>query len=361
MYCTLVDREVEIEKAKEMLGGKNKRTEELIESANDVFTKERMRNNTSPRRIKMYPDEYPFNVGVDSSEYLIKELGLHKIDSSFIAPRDKFITLTGTDDPYEAQIKLNDTFRDKLFTVVKSGNDFIISFEDKPTEKFKEKSEIDSTVISPKNILNLIDRLVKYHGIKFNYVSNIDVANMENAINASRAKGFILNGDIYINTDNCTIDTEVHELMHLFLGAVRLVDPKLYFDTIQVLQQNPELQNRLQEYSFKSESDALEEVFVEEYSKYLTGQENLLSNLSEDIVYDLNYNIRRLLDTMFMGDFSNKIIPDNVLPHLSMLKLGKIVNSKYIYSNYSIDSTLHRKEQNLKENLLRSGKLIKEC
>lgn len=361
MYCTLVDREVEIERAKEILGGNNKRTEELIESANDIFTKERMRNNVSPRRVKMYPDEYPFNIGVDSSEYLIKELGLRRIDNSFFSSRDKFIALVGTDDPYQAQIKLNDTFRDKLFTVTKSGDDFVISFEDKPTEKFKEKSEIEETAVSSKNILNLIDRLVKYHGIKFNYVSNLDVANMENAVNASRAKGFILNGDIYINTDNCTIDTQVHELMHLFLGSIRLIDPKLYFDTIQTLRKSPELSSRLKEYSFKSESDALEEVFVEEYAKYLTNQDSLLSNLSEDIVYDLNYNIRRLLDTMFMGDFSNRIVPDNVLPHLSMLKLGKIVNSKHIYSNYYIDSTLHRKEQNLKENLLRSGKLIKQC
>jgi hypothetical protein len=55
---------------------------------------------------------------------------------------------------------------------------------------------------------------------------------MQEVVNAANAKGFILNGEVYINTDNCTIDTKVHELMHLFLGSIRMIDPKLYFDTI---------------------------------------------------------------------------------------------------------------------------------
>lgn len=361
MYCTLVDREQEIAEAKRILGKNNKRTEELIESANDIFTKQRMNGSISPRRVKMYPDEYPFNVGVDSSEYLTQKLKLRQIDDAFLSKRDDFINLLGTDDPVEATVKLNDIFRDKLFNVTKAGDDFIISFETKPNEKLKEKTEYDESAISAKNILNLMDRLVKYHGIQFNYISNNEASKMQEVVNATNAKGFILNGEVYINTDNCTIDTKVHELMHLFLGSIRMIDPKLYFDTIQFLQNDPNLNLKMQEYSFKSDSDALEEIFVEEYAKYLTGQESYLSGVSEDILYDLNYNIRRLLDTMFMGDFSNKIVPDNILPHMSMLDLGKVVNSKEIYSDYSIDSALHRKRQNLKESWLRSGKLIKEC
>lgn len=363
MYCTLKDRNTEIEQAKRMLGGGNKEREDLIESANDLFIQERYANNTSPRRVNMYPDEYPFTVKADSSEYLTQQLGLEKLEEAFMTSKSKVKELLQTEDPKEVTIKLNDRFRDKLFRVTECGDSFIIKMETKPTEQFKEKTELEETLASPKSILTLIDRLVDYHGVDINYISNYELSKPEwkDVPNATDAKGFIKDGKIYINQDNCTIDTKVHELMHLFLGGVRFIDPKLYFDTIQILQKDPNIQVKLDEFVNRSDSDALEEVFVEEYAKYLTGENNFISMLPEDIRYDLNYNIRRMLDTMFMGDFSNKIIPDNILPGLSMFKIGKVVNSKYVYPKIQYAAALHRKQQNLKAEWLRSGKLIKEC
>lgn len=363
MYCTLEGRNVEVRKAKEMLGGHNQEREELIESAMDLFTKERMKNNESPRRVTMYPDEFPPVVKADSSEYLIKELGLEKIEDSFLSSKDNLFKLTQTDNIQKAAEKLNDVFRDKLIKVTECGDSCILTIENKPNTRFKQINEIYDGLKNPKTILNLINRLVNYHGIDINLISNVELSKSDwkDVVNATTTKGFIKDGKIYINSDNCTIDTKVHELMHLFLGGIRYIDPQLYFDTINKISGNPELEVRIREFSHRSDSDALEEVLVDEYSKYLTGQDSLINNLSEDIIYDLNYNIHRMLDTMFMGDYSSKIVPDQDLPFMSMFKLGKLLNSQYIYSNLFNASTMHRKTQNIKQELLKSGEIIKEC
>lgn len=363
MYCTLEGRNVEVRKAKEMLGGNNQEREELIESAMDLFTKERMKNNESPRRVTMYPDEFLPVVKADSSEYLTKELGLEKIDDSFLSSKENLFKLTQTNNIQQAAEKLNDVFRDKLIKVTECGDSCILTIENKPNIRFKQIDEVYDGLKSPKTILNLINRLIDYHGISINLISNAELSKdaWKDVVNATNAKGFIKDGKIYINTDNCTIDTKVHELMHLFLGGIRHIDPQLYFDTITKISTSPEIEIRLKEFPHRSDSDALEEVLVDEYSKYLTGQKSLIDNLSEDIIYDLNYNVHRMLDTMFMGDYSSKIVPDQDLPFMSMFKLGRLVNSQYIYSNLFNASIMHRKTQNIKQELLKSGEIIKEC
>lgn len=363
MYCTLDGRDIEVQRTKNMLGGKDKQREELIESAMDLFTKERMKKNVSPRRVTMYPDEFPPVVKADSSEYLTQELQLQKVGDSFLSSKDNLFKLTQADNIQKATEKLNDVFRDKLIQITECGDSCILKIEDKPTTKFKEITQVYDGLKHPKTILNLINRLADYHGVHINFISNVQLSkeNWKDVVNVSNTKGFIKDGQIYINTDNCTIDTKVHELMHLFLGSIRYMDPRLYFDTIEKIAVNPEVDVKLKEFSHRSDSDALEEVFVEEYSKYLTGQNSLMDQLPEDILYDLNYNVHRILDTMLMGDFSSKIVPDETLPFMTMFKLGKLLNSQYIYSDLINTSIMHRKTQNTKQQLLKSGKLIKEC
>jgi hypothetical protein len=46
------------------------------------------------------------------------------------------------------------------------------------------------------------------------------------------AQAFILNGNIYINTDSATIDAPIHGQLHLFLGSIRFGNPNLYFQLV---------------------------------------------------------------------------------------------------------------------------------
>jgi hypothetical protein len=49
---------------------------------------------------------------------------------------------------------------------------------------------------------------------------------------AVQSAAFIYNGDIYVNTDIATIDSQVHELMHIFLGSMRFKNPELYMELV---------------------------------------------------------------------------------------------------------------------------------
>ena len=44
--------------------------------------------------------------------------------------------------------------------------------------------------------------------------------------------------------------------------------------------------------------DILEEIFVEELSKFVTGQNSLFDNLQKDIISQVLYNIKRDIDTI---------------------------------------------------------------
>jgi hypothetical protein len=73
--------------------------------------------------------------------------------------------------------------------------------------------------------------------------------------------------------------------------------------------------------------DLLEEVFVEEFSKYLSGVDNAMSNLDPDILYQLSYNITRTLDTILMGDNSTAALDDETLYNSSLKEVAELVNS----------------------------------
>jgi hypothetical protein len=47
-------------------------------------------------------------------------------------------------------------------------------------------------------------------------------------VDVNSAKAFIKNGTIYINIDNATIDSPIHEMLHLFIGSISFSNPQLF-------------------------------------------------------------------------------------------------------------------------------------
>jgi len=74
----------------------------------------------------------------------------------------------------------------------------------------------------------------KLYGINIIPVSTEEIQDIPNA---GVVKGFVHNENIYINTDNATIDTPIHEMMHIFLGGVRYSDPNTYFRLVDSVEQ----------------------------------------------------------------------------------------------------------------------------
>jgi hypothetical protein len=51
------------------------------------------------------------------------------------------------------------------------------------------------------------------------------------------SKSFILNNNIYVNTDLATLDSPIHEILHLLLGSIKFQNPDLYTDLVKVASQ----------------------------------------------------------------------------------------------------------------------------
>jgi len=86
-------------------------------------------------------------------------------------------------------------------------------------------------------------------------------------------------------------------------------------------------------------------VTIEEISKYLIGRKSIFSQLSQKDKYELDYYLKRLLDTMLNGDLSVKIVQENQLYNSTLAKVARIVNSREIFNNMTgtmSESFVHR-------------------
>ena len=111
-------------------------------------------------------------------------------------------------------------------------------------------------------------------------------------------------------------------------------------------------------------NDILEEIFVEELSKFVTGQNSLFDNLQKDIISQVLYNIKRDIDTVIDGNYSVKSLEDSEIFNKSIRNLAEELESSVF--NISIASGLnnamtHRILANTKSDLLKSGELREEC
>jgi hypothetical protein len=61
-------------------------------------------------------------------------------------------------------------------------------------------------------------------------VYDADLVNEDPSIR--NAKGFIKNGEIYINADRATDDTVIHEFGHLYLADAKLQHPTEYYQLL---------------------------------------------------------------------------------------------------------------------------------
>jgi len=114
-------------------------------------------------------------------------------------------------------------------------------------------------------------------------------------------QAFIYNGDIYINTDNSSIDAPLHEMMHLLIGSIKFTNPSLYSNLVSLAESFDNYPRLIKTFKNRTRSDINEELFVTEFSRYVTGQDSVLNNLNKNVLYEISYNVHRLLDSVLMG------------------------------------------------------------
>jgi hypothetical protein len=78
----------------------------------------------------------------------------------------------------------------------------------------------------------------------------------------------------------------------------------------------------------------LEESFVEEFSKYISGKESKIIHLEKDKLHELFYNINRVLDSILLGEATVKSINRNDMCQMNLRTLAKLVNSSQFSSKF---------------------------
>lgn len=301
-----------------------------------------------------YLDELPS----DSRQNLIETL---KIDSDGFTSKEAVLEFTKSNED-SVNAVINDQYRDLQVGVTFILDSAIVGVKQRPTFYNEQDNVpiIPDTNLTPRSvIINIADKLDKYYGIKFIPITTQELSSLGVQ---DLSKSFILNNDIYVNTDLATLDSPIHEILHLLLGSIKFQNPQLYTDLVKVSSQFGNYDKIAKLYPNRTQSDILEEVFVEEFGKYLVGNSEL-NKLPESVQYEISYNVTRLLDSILMGDTSVRSLTSNIY-NMSLQDLVKSVNSRLMTSTLNInlqDAALHRGLGNLKEDLIKKGDLREEC
>lgn len=304
--------------------------------------------------------------GANSEPYIQKVLELRKDGSTKIS---KILEVTGTQDIKDAVIWLNNEFRDKEINIIPLKDDAIVEITTRPNETedlsediYEQEEYINSGVL----MMQVIDKLQKLYGINIHYISNEELNGEEwvNVPGVQTANGFIYNGDIYINTDNASIDVPLHEMLHLIFGSVRYQNPDLYYSLVEQAKNFKSLERIAKRYPYRTEGDLYEEVFITELAKHLVGLKSDLSSLDEITMRNISYDTYRVLDSILMGGLSTKTISEPVLYNLNLRQISQIVNSSILQSvpvGTMDDATIHRIMANIKSELLENNELEQIC
>lgn len=121
------------------------------------------------------------------------------------------------------------------------------------------------------------------------------------------AKGFVRNGEIYINVDRASDDTVIHEFTHIYLVYAKNTNPNEYYALLEKLHTTDyyQLIKSRKEYSNKKGSDLDEEVLATIIGDYYNS-----NNINEDAM-----NIAKEAIALLPSDFYN-LINNDILPTL---------------------------------------------
>ena len=309
-----------------------------------------------------YLDELKGNV---NSEPAIREKLKLKKDNT--TSTDQILQATNTDNIEDSVVVLNNKYRDKEIEVLTIGDTSKVYITSRPTIYSDNIGIQNNSDINNFHYFNeIINKLQELYGIEIIPITNVELKSDEwkNVVGTEQVKAFVYNGNIYVNTDIATVDSPVHELLHILFGSMKYSNREMYEQIISSSENFNSYNEISIKYPNRTKSDIDEEVFVTELAKYLTGRANDLSNLPDNLKHEIFYNINRTLDTMLMGEVSVKCIPSDQLYNMSLKTLARLVNASTTQSEFygSLQqSYLSRIMSNKKSELMNEGLLKEEC
>ena len=306
--------------------------------------------------------------GSNSEPALRQELKINGHNSASI---DRILSTIGRQTIEEANVAINDQYRDLEVEIVPLNKEAIVDITHRPTtDNFNvQPIQVDDNPNSYLVLNNALQKLGQLYGIKFNEITDAELNSEEwKSIipDPSSVNAFVHNGQIYINLDRNSVDAPLHEMMHIFVGSIRFQNPSLYADLIGLSEQFPNYDKLVQQFPGRTRNDVNEEIFIQEVSRYLTGQPSNIANLDYKLQYEISYNVKRLLDTILMGQDSVKTLSDDRVFTLSLKQIAQEVNSSIMSNKFHgtvnvENAELHRVLNNMKSDLYNQGILEEHC
>ena len=200
---------------------------------------------------------------------------------------------------------------------------------DNPVKENNEVAEYYQTNPSTKSKLITIIKESNLKGLHI--VTDSDLVNEDST--TRNARGFVKNGEIYINVDRAEDDTVVHEFSHLYLADAKVNSPNEYYSVLSRVRNTGtwKYMREIPEYQNKRGSDFDEEVLstlIERaYNEGLGGvdydvaidalnltspefksfiKSDILPSLGETLIE--NYKVSQKIATL-----KNKLIKDNII------------------------------------------------
>lgn len=328
--------------------------------------------------------------GANSEPYLRGKEYLN-IDRGKSGKVQDLLDKTGTSSFRDAINYLNNTFRDLEITGHQLNKDrYFITVQHRPqvVDTITDFSKItpDYNVNNSELVNSTLQKLADLYGIQIHSITNEQIAQdpeLSKIPNLQTVKGFIRNGDIYINESNASIDTKLHEMLHLIFGSVKYQNRELYDNLISMAPQFKGFQafvnDQTNSFGPATQNDLAEEFMVTELAKYLTGYgvrqtkngisinketASQLYDADPDLIYQTMYNMNRLLDSIFMGDFSVKSIPNSSLYNYTFRQVATMVNSAVATNQFKgslDDAQISRIGANFKSTYMKNNRLREEC
>lgn len=269
----------------------------------------------------------------------------------------------GTDSLEEAIHYINQNHGDLQVEVFPINKDGIIKITHKPSRYDNlddvEEIEVNPHMNSTVALTNMVGKLFNLYGIA---IQMTDSAQLEEMGIPSLAKGLIVDGNILINQDIATIDTPIHEMLHLLVGGIRFKHPELYKSLVEHAQDFSNLEELAKTYPNRTQLDLLEESLITELSKFIVGEDNEISKLGNAVQKTIIKDFCDTLDYALMGTKSVEIVSD--LSEHTIESLAKVVQSRTFQNKFkgTLDQAkLTRKVANLKEQLMKNNKLEEKC
>ena len=200
---------------------------------------------------------------------------------------------------------------------------------DNPVKENNEVAEYYQTNPSTKSKLITIIKESNLKGLHI--VTDSDLVNEDPT--TRNARGFVKNGEIYINVDRAEDDTVVHEFSHLYLADAKVNSPNEYYSVLSRVRNTGtwKYMREIPEYQNKRGSDFDEEVLAtlieRAYNEGLGGADydvaidalnltspefksfiksDILPSLGETLIE--NYKVSQKIATL-----KNKLIKDNII------------------------------------------------